>query len=171
MRGVKFTGSTVGGKAVATIASFLKVGYMTQNILELVLGITQKVLSNHVNKKDKQYSNSIRLQLDYPTNNNILIVKKAIEAIKRIYKAGYRYKKAGIILYELHDSFSVRGLLDYNRPRSDSLMKSLDSINNRYGSSTLKIAAEGIEKEWKMQRKKISPCYTTRFNELKIVRS
>ena len=129
------------------------------------------VLTNHFNKKEKQYSNSIRLQLDFPTNNTSLIVKKAVEGIRKIYKSGYRYKKAGIILYELHDASSVRGLLDYNRDQSELLMKSLDEINFRYGSSTLKLAAEGMEKKWSMKRKKISPCYTTRFDELMIVKS
>ena len=129
------------------------------------------VLTNHFNKREKQYSNSIKLQLDYPTNNSMLIVKRAVEGIEHIFRQGYRYKKAGIILYELHNSSSVRGLLDYDRPRSESLMKSLDEINYRYGSSTLKIAAEGIQKDWQMQRKKISPCYTTRFNEIMVVKS
>ena len=129
------------------------------------------VLTNHFNKREKQYSNSIKLQLDYPTNNSMLIVKRAVEGIDRIFRQGYRYKKAGIILYELHNSSSVRGLLDYDRPRSEFLMKSLDEINYRYGNSTLKIAAEGIQKNWCMQRKKISPCYTTRFNEIMVVKS
>ena len=128
------------------------------------------VLTNHFNKKEKQYSNSIKLQLDYPTNNSILIVKKAVAGIEQIYREGYRYKKAGIILYELHNSSSVRGLLDYNRLKSDSLMESLDAINYRYGSSTLKIAAEGIHKKWQMKRRQVSPNYTTRFDELMIVK-
>ena len=129
------------------------------------------ILTNYFNKREKQYSSSIKLQFDYPTNNSMVIVKKAIIGIERIFKAGYRYKKAGIVLYELSDSSSVRGLLDYNRSKSDSLMKTLDKINYRYGSSTLKIASEGIKKSWQMQRKKISPCYTTRFNELMEVKS
>ena len=129
------------------------------------------VLTNHFNKKEKQYSNSIKLQLDYPTSDSKLIVKRAVEGVKRIYKNGYRYKKAGIILYELHNSSSVRGLLDYDRPRSDSLMKSLDEINYRYGSSTLRLAAEGIKKGWQMRREKVSPSYTTSFNQLMIVKS
>ena len=129
------------------------------------------VLTNHFNKKEKQYSNSIKLQLDYPTSDSKLIIKRAVEGIQRIYKKGYRYKKAGIILYELHNSSSVRGLLDYDKPRSDSLMKSLDEINYRYGSSTLRLAAEGISNEWKMRREKVSPCYTTSFNQLMIVKS
>ena len=49
-------------------------------------------------------------------------------------------------------------------------MKSLDEINLRYGNSTLRLAAEGIEKKWGMKREKISPCYTTRFDELMIVK-
>jgi len=129
------------------------------------------VLTNHFNKKEKQYSNSIKLQLDYPTSDSKLIVKRAVEGVKRIYKKGFRYKKAGIILYELHNSSSVRGLLDYDRSRSDSLMKSLDEINYRYGSSTLRLAAEGIKKGWQMRREKVSPCYTTSFDQLMIVKS
>ena len=129
------------------------------------------VLTNYFSKKEKQYSNSIKLQLDYPTNDSKLIVKRAIEGIQRIYKKGYRYKKTGIILYELHSSSSVRGLLDYDKSRSDSLMKSLDEINYRYGSSTLRLAAEGISNEWQMRREKVSTCYTTSFDQLMIVKS
>ena len=129
------------------------------------------VLTNHFNKKEKQYSSSIKLQLDYPTSDSKLIVKRAVEGIKRIYKEGYRYKKAGIILYELHSSSSVRGLLDYDKPRTDSLMRSLDEINYRYGSATLRLAAEGIKKSWQMRREKVSPCYTTSFDQLMIVKS
>ncbi len=129
------------------------------------------VLTNHFNKKEKQYSSSIKLQLDYPTSDSKLIVKRAVEGIKRIYKKGYRYKKAGIILYELHSSSSVRGLLDYDKPRTDSLMRSLDEINYRYGSATLRLAAEGIRRSWHMRREKVSPCYTTSFDQLMIVKS
>ena len=129
------------------------------------------VLTNHFNKKEKQYSSSIKLQLDYPTSDSKLIVKRAVEGIKRIYKEGYRYKKAGIILYELHSSSSVRGLLDYDKLRTVSLMRSLDEINYRYGSATLRLAAEGIRRSWHMRREKVSPCYTTSFDQLMIVKS
>jgi len=129
------------------------------------------VLTNHFNKKEKQYSSSIKLQLDYPTSDSKLIVKRAVEGIQRIYKEGYRYKKAGIILYELYSSSSVRGLLDYDKPRTDSLMRSLDEINYRYGSATLRLAAEGVRRSWHMRREKVSPCYTTSFDQLMIVKS
>ena len=124
------------------------------------------VLTNHFNKGEKQYSNSIKLQLPFPTNDSIEIVKRALEGIRQIYRNGYRYKKAGIILYELNKASQIRGLLDINKKQSDSIMRAIDQINYRHGNSTIKLASEGVEKKWEMRREKVSPCYTTRFDEL-----
>ena len=124
------------------------------------------VLTNYFNRKEKQYSNSIKLQLPYPTNNSIKIVKRALEGIKKIYRQGYRYKKAGVILYGLTKAKQTRGLLDYDRESSDSVMNTLDRINERYGSSTIRLASEGVDKSWSMRRESVSPCYTTRFDDL-----
>ena len=129
------------------------------------------VLTNHFNRREKQYSNSIKLHLPYPTNNSIKIVKRALEGIRKIYRSGYRYKKAGVILYGLTRHNVTRGLLDYDRDISDQIMNTMDKVNNRYGSSTLKIASEGIEKIWKMKRENVSPCYTTRFDDIVVVKS
>jgi len=124
------------------------------------------VLTNHFNKKEKQYSNSIRLQLSFPTNDSIKIVKRALEGVRQIYRSGYRYKKTGIILHELNKASKIKGLFDVDRNQSDSIMKTIDQINYRYGDSTIKLASEGIEKRWSMRRENVSPCYTTRFEEL-----
>ena len=129
------------------------------------------LLTNHFNRREKQYSNSIKLQLPFPTNNSINIVKRALEGVRKIYRPGYRYKKAGVILYGLTRHNLTKGLLDYDREISDNMMEVIDKVNNRYGSATLKIASEGIEKIWKMKRENVSPCYTTRFNELVEVKS
>ena len=129
------------------------------------------VLTNHFNRREKQYSNSIKLHLPYPTNNSIKIVKRALEGVRKIYRSGYRYKKAGVILYGLTRHNVTRGLLDYDRDASDKIMNTIDKVNNRYGSSTLKIASEGIEKIWKMKRENVSPCYTTRFDDVAVVKS
>ena len=128
------------------------------------------VLTNHFNKREKQYSNSIRLQLPFSTNDSIKIVKKALEGIRKIYRSGYRYKKVGIILYEFSKASEIRGLLDIDRVQSDSMMRTIDQINYRYGGSAIKLASEGIKKKWFMKREKVSPCYTTRFDELLEVR-
>ena len=128
------------------------------------------VLTNYFNRKEKQYSNSVKLQLPYPTNNSIKIVKRALEGIRKIYRKGYRYKKAGIILYGLSRANQTKGLLDYDREISDSVMNTMDKINERYGSSTIRLASEGIEKAWSMRRENVSPCYTTSFEDLVMVR-
>jgi len=124
------------------------------------------VLTNYFNRREKQYSNSIKLQLPYPTNNSIKIVRCALEGIRKIYREGYCYKKTGIILYGLSKANQTKGLLDYDRKNSDSVMNTIDRINKRYGSSTIRLASEGIEKKWQMKRQNVSQCYTTRFDEL-----
>ena len=124
------------------------------------------VLTNHFKRREKQYSNSIKMHLPFPTNNSINIIKSALEGIRKIYRPGYRYKKTGVILYGLSKHNTTKGLLDYDREVSDSIMNAVDKINNKYGSSTLKVASEGLEKVWKMKRANVSPCYTTRFDDL-----
>ena len=46
------------------------------------------------------------------------------------------------------------------------IMNTMDRINGRYGSSTVRLASEGIEKSWRMRRESVSPCYTTSFDDL-----
>tara|TARA_Y100001970_G_scaffold274202_1_gene373605 strand:- start:795 stop:2099 length:1305 start_codon:yes stop_codon:yes gene_type:complete len=124
------------------------------------------VLTNYFNRTDKQYSNSIKLKLSFPTNNCMKIVQQGLEGVRKIFKTGYRYKKVGIILHELTRANETRGLFDYDRLTSDSIMKTMDMINNKYGNSTIKLASNGNKRTWDMKRNKISPCYTTRFDEL-----
>ena len=124
------------------------------------------LLTNHFNKKDLQYSNSAKVQFDYPTNDTIIIVKKALQGLERIYRKGYRYKKAGVIMLNLSSSSNIRGLFELNKMKSDSLMRSFDLINIRYGGSTIHTAAEGTGRLWSVKKQKISPNYTTRFSDL-----
>ena len=141
-------------------AEKLREDNLVTNVMSLFL------LTNYFNKKDLQYSNSLKIQIDYLTNDTVVIVKKALEGLKKIYRPGYKYKKAGIIMLNLSQESNIQGLFEFNKEKSSSLMKSFDSINLRYGNSTIHTAAEGINKLWSMQRQKMSPCYTTRFNEL-----
>ena len=104
---------------------------------------------------------------DFATNADLKkIVESAFERITtaidgRIYKSDLA----------TNNSSTTKGLLDYDREVSESIMSAIDKINSRYGSSTLKIASEGIEKVWKMKRENVSQSYTTRFDELVVVNS
>ena len=147
---------------------------MSENIREerlLAESMSHFVLTNYSNTKEKQYSNPIKLQSPYPTNDSVTIVTRSLEGIRKIYRKGYRYKKAGVILYGLSKANQKRGLLDNDRENSDAIMSTLDRINHRYGSSTIRLASEGITKTGRMKREKESHCYTTRVDELVQVKS
>ena len=61
---------------------------------------------------------------------------------------------------------TMQTLLDHDFFISNAVMETIDTINSRYGNSTVKIAAEGVTKKWIMRRQKVSPSYTTRFEDL-----
>ncbi|MBT4482749.1 MAG: DUF4113 domain-containing protein [Candidatus Latescibacteria bacterium] len=58
-----------------------------------------------------------------------------------------------------------------DRDSSKRIMETLDRINARMGSGTLKYAAEGLDKPWGMRVERRSPRYTTRWEELPLVRA
>jgi DNA polymerase V len=49
-------------------------------------------------------------------------------------------------------------------------MLTLDSINNKLGKETIKLASEGFKKPWKMKQESKSPNYTTDWRQLVKVR-
>ena len=87
----------------------------------------------------------------------------------RLYRKGYRYVKAGVLLGDLVPAGSHQGSLfeeSPDRPRRNHLMKALDRLNARLGAGTVRYAAEGIRKPWAARFDRRSPCYTTRWEEL-----
>jgi DNA polymerase V len=52
------------------------------------------------------------------------------------------------------------------RGQSVRLMKTLDSINTRYGTHTLRVAATGTDQAWKMKSENVSPKYTSDWDQL-----
>jgi len=59
--------------------------------------------------------------------------------------------------------------VDY-RPQ-DQVMKVMDSLNSRYGRNTVKLAGEGINPRWKLRQERLSPCFTTRWTDLIVVKN
>lgn len=52
--------------------------------------------------------------------------------------------------------------------KSAELMKTVDAINNRFGSTVIKTAATGTKKVWEMRCGNKSPSYTTKWDQLPI---
>lgn len=124
-------------------------------------------------KDEPQYSNALTLRFPVATDATPELIRLALQGIRRIYREGYRYKKAGVTLMGLVPLSQIQADLfdSQNRERSTRLMAALDSINSRWGSGTLQYASSGITKEWKAQFNRCSPAYTTAWDELPLVKA
>ncbi len=118
------------------------------------------------------YSNSKTVDFPIATNNSIEIVKSALNALETIFKNGYRYQKAGVMLSHLSESTNNKNLFSSERDEKiNSLMKSIDNTNYRYGRSTLSLASAGIHKRWNMRREYSSKIDTADFYSLPMIKA
>ena len=110
------------------------------------------------------YSNSKTIDFPIATNNSIEIVKAAVSILENIFKNGYRYQKAGVMLTGLSNDTERKNLFSSDRDEKiNSLMRSIDNTNYRYGRSTLSLASAGVHKKWNMRREYSSKIDTADF--------
>lgn len=124
-------------------------------------------------KDEPQYSNAAYLKLPAPTSSTIDLTKYAQKGLARIFKSGFKYKKAGVILEGIQDDKNLQQNFFNNiagQKRATFLMKAIDKINNTFGQGTLRLASEGIKRSWRMKRSHLSKRYTTNWNELLVVK-
>jgi len=130
--------------------------------------ITVFIRTSPFDKNRKYYSNSITIDLPVSTSNSLELVKEAINGLKKIYKYGYFYQKAGIILSKLNEisdqKFNLLAPIMENR--SYTLMKAIDFTNAKYGRNAITVAQAGINNTWKMRRKHSSKIDTGSFDSL-----
>ena len=125
------------------------------------------VLTNYHKKNQAQYSRNITVQLPYPTSSSITISQYAQKALKAIYKEGYAYKKAGVIVMGIRPNNETQLNLFVNEnPKHSPLMKTIDDINNKLGVHKLKIGGQGLGRTWKMKQERLSPRFTTHWDEV-----
>jgi DNA polymerase V len=110
------------------------------------------------------YSNSNTVDFPIATNNSIEIVKTAVFILEKIFKNGYQYQKAGVMLTGLSNDDGKKNLFSSERDEKiNSLMRSIDNTNYRYGRSTLSLASAGVQKKWNMKREYSSKIDTADF--------
>ena len=99
------------------------------------------------------YSNSKTVDFPIATNNSIETVKTAVASLESIFKNGYRYQKAGVMLTGLSNADGKKNLFSSEKDEKiNSLMRSIDNTNYRYGRATLSLASAGVHKKWNMRR-------------------
>ncbi|MFA9208541.1 MAG: translesion error-prone DNA polymerase V subunit UmuC [Yersinia sp. (in: enterobacteria)] len=117
------------------------------------------------------YSNNANHRLILATQDTRDIVAASMSSLEQIWRDGYRYQKAGVILNDFCSRPGQIDMFDETPPRANSeqLMKVIDRIN-REGIGKVWFAGQGIDKGWKMKREMLSPAYTTRWGDLPKVR-
>ena len=118
------------------------------------------------------YSNSKTIDLPIATDNSIEIVKTALTGLKYIFKNGYRYQKAGIMLSGLSSSEGSKNLFSSKKDdKIKNLMRSIDNTNYRFGRSTLSLASAEINKKWNIKKQHSSKIDTADFNFLPTIKA
>ncbi|PHR46489.1 MAG: SOS mutagenesis and repair protein UmuC [Fluviicola sp.] len=129
------------------------------------------VHTNGYRNDQPQYSKNIVVQTDYPTNSSIDIIKYAVIGLKAIFKEGYAYKKAGVIVMELTpENEKQLNLFTLEHPKHKLLMATIDRLNNSIGQNKVRIACQDLKRTWKMKQERISARYTTRLDEVIVVK-
>ncbi len=135
--------------------------------------------TNRFREQDSQYSPSATWLLGVPTNDTRLLTQTAQTVLRTLFRPGYRYIKAGVMLLDLRargdlqqgDLFGIESAA--MEARCAALMATLDRVNAKWGSGTLGIGSAGLksDRRWTVARGKLSPAYTTKWSELRRVRA
>jgi DNA polymerase V len=118
---------------------------------------------------EPHYSNGMTIPMPSPTDDSRQLVKISLWALKRIYRPGFNYAKAGVMLSEIVPKAGIQNDL-FSQPvsnqKSEALMSAMDDINRKMGRESIKLASEGFKRPWKMRQENKSPNYTTDWSGL-----
>lgn len=123
----------------------------------------------------KSYSKAITLALRRPSSNTLELVATAARGMRAIYRPGYQFMKAGVMLLDLVPEGQEQGelALDDEGQASARLMTAVDAINDRYGKGSIRVASAGVQvrkRQWEMRQELRTPRYTTRWDEVPVAR-
>lgn len=117
-----------------------------------------------------QYNRSIVLNLPFPTNSSIEISNFALKALSIIFREGYEYKRAGVIVQDFTGEDKTQiNLFENSNERHKKLMQSIDKLNTMFGQQKIKLGSQDPKKTWKMKQEKLSPNYTTKLSDIIVI--
>ncbi len=120
-----------------------------------------------------RYVGALQAVLPVATDSTIELLQYARRTLQAIFRRGEQYKKAGVILGHIVPRNHVQlGLFDaVDREKHHRLMQVMDKVNKQVGYKALKLGAEGGAQKWHAQSKHLSPCYTTSFKDILVVKA
>lgn len=131
------------------------------------------IRTNPFRERDPQYSKHVAVPLSQPSDDTLQLTKAALWILQRIYRPGYAYAKAGVMLLELQPNTAIQGHLflqsadPFKRAQLNTVM---DQINRQWGRGTVRLASAGFNQGWRMKQNNLSPSWTTRWEDLPVAR-
>lgn len=124
--------------------------------------------TNGFRKDYPQYRRNIVIKLPVATNSSNELSKYATRMVEIIYKSGYHYHKAGVILSNIIPANQVQMNIFDNtdRLKQNNLFRVVDLLNETMGRDTLRLASQGKERKWKLKQERLSKRYTTNWNDI-----
>lgn len=148
------------------VASYIARAAEKLRAQDALAGALQVYIRTNIFKPEvPQYQRAMTIPLPEASADTRVLTQWGLRLLRKIYRPGYGYHKAGITLMEIvprtNQQFSLFVPSSQTSGRNDRLMATLDSINGKYGRGALRLAAEGVTKSWQMRRGNLSPRYTT----------
>lgn len=127
--------------------------------------------TNRFRTQDAQYHPCAGINLPNPSDDIAILTKASSQVLERIYRKGFRYVKAGVMLEDLGSKDVVQGGLFgevESSPKRQALLSTLDRIHERFGRHEVGVGHAGVKiaRRWSMKRGALSNAYTTRWDEL-----
>ena len=129
------------------------------------------IRSSRFEQKSPFFGDQASLELATPSNDSRVLQQAAMQLLDQIWRDGPAYAKAGVVLSDLCAIQGLQTQLFAPPPseRSQRLMATIDQLNQKHRGSVF-IARQGKDGDWQMQRRFLSPAYTTRWDQLPEVR-
>ena len=166
MFGTRLTELAPIKEAVATYMMRASEKLRAQN--SLCKKVRVSIRTGMFNPEEAKYANGVVIDMPYPTDDVRLLTKAAVDALDRVYRPGFKYSKAEVLLLNLcQPGEYTDDLFATSQPtESTKVMAVLDQINERWGRGTLRAASVPSNPEWAMRREMMSQSYTTRLDQL-----
>ncbi len=169
MFGTRLTELAPIKEAVATYMMRASEKLRTQN--SLCKKVRVSIRTGMFNPEEAKYANGVVIDMPYPTDDVRLLTKAAVESLERVYRLGFKYSKAEVLLMNLcQPGEYTDDLFAASQPtESTKVMAVLDQINERWGRGTLRAASVPSNPAWSMRREMMSQSFTTRLDQLWMV--
>lgn len=120
------------------------------------------------NPEEAKYAKGVVCELPYPTDDTRLITKAAVNGLAEVFREGFAYSKAEILLMDLRQrgEYTEDLFAEAKPANAERVMGVLDQINSRWGRGTLRPASVPVAPGWGMRRELMSQSYTTKWAEL-----